>query len=100
MCIRDRAHLCRGELDGFFIHLDADCLDDAVMPAVDYRLPGGLTPAELATVLRCAIASGRAVGLEVTIYNPALDMDGSAGRVLTDTIAQALGTCAPATSHR
>jgi arginase family enzyme len=24
------------------IHLDADVLDDAAMPAVDYRLPGGL----------------------------------------------------------
>ena len=35
-------HLTRPELDGFWIHVDADCLDDAVMPAVDFRLPGGL----------------------------------------------------------
>jgi arginase len=84
------AHLSRTELDGFWIHVDADCLDDAVMPAVDFRLPGGLTPEELVTVLKMALASRRAVGLEVTIYNPALDADGSAGRLLTDLVVSAL----------
>ncbi len=84
-------HLARGELDGFFIHLDADCLDDAVMPAVDYRIPDGLTVDELKTVLRAALASGGAVGMEVTIYNPALDADGAAGRVLADVLVDVLG---------
>lgn len=84
-------HLARAGLDGFFIHLDADVLDDAVMPAVDYRIPDGLTVEELGTVLRMALASGRAVGMEVTIYNPALDVDGAAGRALADALADALG---------
>jgi arginase len=92
------AHLCRDDLDGFFIHLDADCLDDAVMPAVDYRIPGGLSADELVAVLRAALASGRVAGMEVTIYNPNLDTDGSAGRLLTDIIARGLGTAAPATA--
>ena len=86
------AHLTRSELDGFFIHLDADCLDDAVMPAVDFRVPGGLSWEELATALRIILASGKAVGLEVAIYNPRLDKDGSAGRGLADVLATALGT--------
>src|SRR5688500_1023139 len=86
------AHLTRSELDGFFIHLDADCLDDAVMPAVDFRVPGGLSWEELATALRIILASGKAVGLEVAIYNPRLDKDGSAGRGLADVLAAALGT--------
>jgi arginase len=85
------AHLCRPELDGFFVHLDADCLDDALMPAVDYRLAGGLSHEELVTVLRTALASGRAAGMEVTIYNPSLDRDGSAGRGLVEALEQALG---------
>jgi arginase len=85
------AHLSRAELDGFFIHLDADSLDDAVMPAVDYRLPGGLSPDELVTVLRAALGSGRVVGMEVTIYNPKLDVDGSAGRVLVEALVAGLG---------
>lgn len=87
-------HLTRAELDGFFIHLDADCLDDAIMPAVDFRIPGGLSRDELGAVLRIALASGKAVGLEVTIYNPRLDQDGSAGRGLADLLAACLGPAA------
>jgi arginase len=83
-------HLSRSELDGFWIHVDADCLDDEVMPAVDFRLPGGLTPQELETVLTIALASGRAVGLEMTIYNPALDADGRAGRLLSELLVTVL----------
>ena len=87
-------HLRRPELEGFFIHLDADCLDDAIMPAVDFRVPGGLSWDELGTALRIAMASGKAVGIEVTIYNPRLDKDGSAGRGLADVLAAALETAA------
>ena len=93
------AHVSRKELEGFFIHVDADCLDDAIMPAVDYRLEGGLSWNELRTVLQMALASGRCRGLEVTIYNPSLDTDGSAGRGLADVLATALGTSAPAGQH-
>lgn len=88
-------HLARAELDGFFIHLDADCLDDAIMPAVDFRVPGGLSWDELEAVLRIALASGKAVGLEVAIYNPRLDEDGSAGRGLADVLAAVLGGAVP-----
>jgi arginase len=83
-------HLCREELEGFWIHVDADCLDDALMPAVDFRLPGGLSPDQLETVLIMALDSERAVGLEITIYNPALDADGRAGELLTDLLVKAL----------
>lgn len=83
-------HLEREELEGFFIHLDADVLDDAVMPAVDFRIPDGLSPAELGTVLRTALGSSKAVGLEVAIYNPLLDSDGKAGRVLAEVLVEAL----------
>ena len=84
------AHLDREELAGFWIHLDADVLDDAIMPAVDYRMPDGISWQELEAVLRLAVASGRAVGLEVTIYNPRLDPDGEAGRGLVRGIGNAL----------
>ena len=84
-------HVARSELDGFFIHLDADVLDDDVMPAVDYRIPDGLSWGELETVLRAAVASERAVGMEITIYNPKLDPDGSAARGLVRAVAAAFG---------
>jgi arginase len=85
------AHLTRddGPERGFWIHVDADVLDDEIMPAVDYRLPGGLAWEELGTVMRMAIESGRAAGLEVTIYNPKLDATGAGARGLTDVICGA-----------
>jgi arginase len=83
-------HLTRPELQGFFIHVDADCLDDDVMPAVEYRLPDGLKIEELRRTLVIALASGRAMGIEVTVYNPNLDNDGEAGRRLADVLAEAL----------
>lgn len=85
------AHLTRdsGPDRGFWIHVDADVLDDAIMPAVDYRLPGGLAWEELTTVTRTAIESGRAAGLEITIYNPKLDPTGAGARGLVDAICHA-----------
>jgi arginase len=85
-------HLTRNRgPEGFWIHLDADVLADEIMPAVDYRIPGGLTWDELDATLRLAMSTPRAKGLEVTIYNPRLDPDGSAGRQLADTLVAALG---------
>jgi arginase len=86
-------HLTQKEAaEKFWIHLDADVLDDAIMPAVDYRIPGGLNWDELGTTLRASMQSGRAIGLEVTIYNPRLDPDRSAGRGLAETVGAALAT--------
>jgi arginase len=82
--------LLRPELDGFWVHLDCDALDDDAMPAVDYRLPGGLGWDELETVLRQAMDSGSVVGLEVTIFNPRLDKDGSIALALAGCLARSL----------
>jgi arginase len=82
--------LARPDLDGVFVHVDADVLDDAIMPAVDYRLPGGLSAGELSHLLRAVVDSGRLAGLEVTIYNPALDRDGAAGAILADALVDGL----------
>lgn len=78
------------ELDGFWIHVDCDVLDDAVMPAVDYRLPDGLSWQELEVVLRTACPSPGAIGIDVTIYNPTLDPDRSIARRLVECLATAL----------
>jgi arginase len=85
------SRLSRADLDGFFIHLDADVLNDDIMPAVDFRIPGGLSWNELVLTLQIAMASGRAVGLEVTIYNPDLDPHSDCGRGLVDALSRALG---------
>lgn len=88
------AHVTRsgGPEAGFWMHVDADVLDDAIMPAVEYRLPGGLSWEELTRTLRIGIESQRMVGLDVTIYNPSLDPDGAGARGLASVIGDALAS--------
>ncbi|WP_331376508.1 arginase family protein [Sinorhizobium chiapasense] len=82
--------LASTDVDGFWIHLDADVLDDAIMPAVDYRMPGGLQWHELTTILKAALATGRARGIDITIFNPRLDRDGSITRRFVDALGKGL----------
>ena len=85
------ARLMKDGLEGFWIHLDADVLDDRVMPAVDYRLPdGGLGFSELSKLLSVLIASGHAVGMTITIFNPHLDLDGSIAKNFVSSIVAGL----------
>jgi arginase len=85
------AHLIRDDgPNGFWVHLDADVLDDNVMPAVDYRMPGGLSWAELAAVLQETMNCGRTVGLDLTIFNPHFDPDRWIARGLAETIGRGL----------
>jgi arginase len=92
--VRDAlAHLERKDgPTGFWIHFDVDVLDDAIMPAVDYRLPDGLSWDELTAVLRAAVASGRSAGLGVTIFNPTLDADGQIAHALVDALVVGLSS--------
>jgi arginase len=75
-------------LDGYWIHLDVDILDPSVMPAVDSPDPGGLSAAELTELL--AVLAPRAVGAQVTVFDPDLDPDGSHARLLTDILVAGL----------
>ncbi|MGW0533200.1 arginase family protein [Streptomyces sp. NPDC003032] len=77
-------------LDGFWVHLDADVLDPSVMPAVDSPDPGGLLPDELLALLRPLVNSPRCAGLNLTIYDPDLDPDGTAGDLLADLLVAAI----------
>jgi arginase len=78
-------------LDGFWIHLDVDVLDDSIMPAVDYRLGGGgLSFSELSELLRILVGSDRAVGMDITIFNPLLDFDGLITRRFVSSLIQGL----------
>jgi arginase len=80
-------------VEGFWIHLDADVLNDEVMPAVDYRMPDGLWPEELSEALAVVLASPLAVGMEVTIYNPTFDdAEGSAARALARAVTAAFAS--------
>ena len=79
-------------LDGFWVHFDVDVLDDNIMPAVDYRHPDGLSWQEAGELLTGLLGHEMARGLEVTIFNPALDHDASIAGNLSDLIARSLQT--------
>lgn len=63
-------------LDGFFIHLDVDVLNDEIMPAVDSRKKGGLSYVEFSELLKPLLSSKKAVGIEISILDPHLDSEG------------------------
>jgi arginase len=69
----------------YWLHVDADVLD---LAAVDSPAPGGLSFAELAALLQEVAPS--AVGVQVTVFDPTLDTDGSQARDLTDCLVSGL----------
>jgi len=91
---RALATVTKPGLQGFWVHLDVDVLDDAIMPAVDYRHPGGLSWDEAAQLLQGLLSRPGATGLDVTIFNPNLDPDRSIARHLAELIAR----CVPPAS--
>lgn len=83
--------LARPDTDGFWIHVDADVLDASVMPAVDSPEPGGLGLDELADLLTPLARHPRALGMELTIYDPALDTHRSSAARLATLLERVLG---------
>ena len=57
----------------FWVHLDLDVLDQAVMPAVDSPGSPGIDPDVLAQVLRSLVGDDRCCGITLTIFDPDLD---------------------------
>jgi arginase len=75
---------------GFWIHLDADVINPTIMPAVDSPEPGGPTIEELVDLLTPLVRHPRALGLELTIYDPGLDPDRSCATQLVSLLENVL----------
>lgn len=73
---------------GFWIHVDLDVLSPEWMSAVDSPEPGGMSPTELATVLRRAVDSKRCFGMELTIYDPERDPTGRGAELIVDLLTE------------
>ncbi|KFF05473.1 arginase family protein [Flavobacterium reichenbachii] len=63
-------------LDGFWLHIDVDVLNDLIMPCVDSRTPDGLTYDEFNELTFILFKSNKLAGLEITILDPDLDLTG------------------------
>jgi arginase len=77
---------------GFWIQVDVDVLNPAVMPAVDSPEPGGPLADELLRLLGPLVLHPRALGLSLTSYDPALDPDRSCARQLVNLLEALLVT--------
>jgi arginase len=86
------AQIAPAGIRAFWIHLDADVLDASVMSAVDSPAAGGPLPATLVTLLTPLVRHPLARGLSLTIYDPSLDPDRAAARVLVDLLGELLAT--------
>lgn len=87
------AQWIRGQLAecaGYWVHVDVDVLDPAVMPAVDAPDPGGIAYAELELLVSGLVSTRKCLGLELTVFDPDYDLDGTHGRALTESIIAGL----------
>jgi arginase len=78
--------------ENYWIHFDTDVLSDEINPAVDYRLPGGLTFIQVEHLLAHLLSTGKMAGISVTIFNPRLDKDGSISRNISECLSRAFSS--------
>lgn len=75
---------------GFWVHVDVDVLDPAVMPAVDAPDDGGIAHRELELLIAGLASDVSCLGVEVTVFDPDHDPDGTYAKEITDTLVGAL----------
>lgn len=84
------ARLEERNLDRAWVHVDLDVLDEKVMNAVDSPGKPGFDFAQLSTLLRTLIGSGRVLGFDACIYDPDLDPGHHFAKPIARCLANAL----------
>ncbi|GGK98949.1 hypothetical protein GCM10012284_36670 [Mangrovihabitans endophyticus] len=75
---------------GYWVHVDVDVLDPAVMPAVDAPDPGGIAFPELELLLAGLVDTPHCLGVEVTVFDPDYDPDGGYAEEIASTVVAGL----------
>jgi arginase len=75
---------------GYWVHVDVDVLDPAVMPAVDSPDDGGIAYAELELLIAGLVDTPSCLGMELTVFDPDYDPDGSYAQEIVETLAAGL----------
>ncbi|MFI2709543.1 arginase family protein [Micromonospora sp. NPDC018662] len=75
---------------GYWVHIDVDVLDPAVMPAVDAPDPGGIAFAELEILLAGLVDTPHCLGVELTVFDPDYDPDGAYAAEIVNTVVAGL----------
>lgn len=80
---------------GYWVHIDVDVLDPAVMPAVDAPEPGGIALTELELLLTGLVNTPDCLGMELTVFDPDHDPDGRHAAELVSTLVTGLAPLLP-----
>jgi arginase len=75
---------------GYWVHVDVDVLDPAVMPAVDAPDEGGIGYAELELLISGLVGSPDCLGMELTVFDPDYDPDGAYAQELVGALVAGL----------
>ncbi|MEV2242139.1 arginase family protein [Micromonospora sp. NPDC049891] len=84
------AHEQLADCAGYWVHVDVDVLDPAVMPAVDAPDPGGIAFAELEILLAGLVDTPHCLGVELTVFDPDYDSDGAYAAEIVNTVVSGL----------
>ena len=84
--IADR--LAHAPHQGFWVYLDVDVLDQAVMPAVDSPGSPGIPIGDLVAILAPLVADDRCRGMTVTVFDPDLDPSGRYAALIVSILSQ------------
>lgn len=79
---------------GYWLHVDVDVLDPAVMPAVDAPDDGGIAHRELEQLIAGLVDDDACLGLELTVFDPDQDPDGGYAAEIVDTLVTGLAPVA------
>src|SRR2546421_114473 len=82
-----REHLA--DTVGYWLHVDVDVLDPAVMPAVDAPDDGGVAFAELEQPVAGFVGTPDCLGMQLTVFDPDYDPAGADARELVGALVTA-----------
>jgi len=75
----------------YYLTIDADGLDPAVMPAVAGPAPGGLSFAQVRRLIHGLIGKGRLLGMDIVEITPARDLNGISSLTAGQLLLNAMG---------
>lgn len=87
------------ECVGYWVHVDVDVLDPSVLPAVDAPEPGGIAFGELELLLAGLVDTPHCLGMELTVFDPDYDPDGTYAAEIVSTVVAGLAPLTGAVSE-
>ncbi|MFY9585480.1 MAG: arginase family protein, partial [Candidatus Acidiferrales bacterium] len=92
----ERVHVSSHE---YVLHFDVDAISSDDFRATNYVTPGGLRLEEVRQALEVFVRQKNLAAVEVTAYNPELDPDGNAAKLLVELLGSVFAARLEALAH-